>query len=50
MCETLLCDAAEMDDLLRECFFEAVKRVGKNSGLCPLLTSTFYRSYMVEAW
>jgi len=45
---------ADMDDLLKECFFAAVKTLAVKKSTCsdlfPLLTSTFYRSYMAEMW
>ena len=44
---------SDMDELVKECFLAALKTLaGRKSeaGLFPLLTSTFYRSFMLESW
>ena len=38
-----------MDERLLECFLQALKTQLKKTDI-PLLTSTFYRSYMLEQW
>ena len=38
-----------MDDLLTECFYMAIKSSISRDDL-PMLTSTFYRSHMMQLW